>query len=198
MIRSFKSTFNLPSFFVGCLLVILSCAIYFSFGSQKPALLVAIDYRAMDMMFNIRGPVQDTGDVVIVDIDEESLKNLGQWPWPRNILAKLTQKLNESGVRSIGFDILFAEKDRSSPAHYFQNLDPDVAKLIPKKVLAPLLNNDALDYDSIFGQSLSMGPTVLGYAFKTVNDHLKSDEDLPFPSGIIRIHPLLLRLRTWH
>ncbi len=53
--------------------------------------------------------------VRIVDIDEASLKALGQWPWPRTRLAELVTKLSDQGAAAIGFDIVFAEPDRTSP-----------------------------------------------------------------------------------
>ena len=87
------ASFSLPSFIVGCVIIIFSCGIFYSFGDQKPALLTAIDYRLMDMMFQYRGPASTSEQVVIVDIDEKSLSSLGQWPWPRNILAELTTAL---------------------------------------------------------------------------------------------------------
>ena len=51
----------------------------------------------------------------IVDIDDPSLKELGQWPWPRGMIAKLIDRLREAGASVIGFDIDFAESDRTSP-----------------------------------------------------------------------------------
>ena len=54
--------------------------------------------------------------VVIVDLDEASLKEYGQWPWPRTRVADLVTKLTELGAAAIGFDILFAEPDRTSPS----------------------------------------------------------------------------------
>jgi adenylate cyclase len=56
-----------------------------------------------------------TSPVVIVDIDEESLDSIGQWPWPRTIIADLVDRLAESGAVAIGFDVLFTEPDRMSP-----------------------------------------------------------------------------------
>jgi signal transduction histidine kinase len=57
------------------------------------------------------------GDVAIVDIDEASLARLGQWPWPRDLMARLTDAIAAQQPRIIGFDILFAEPDRlSQPA----------------------------------------------------------------------------------
>ena len=49
---------------------------------------------------------------VIVDIDEKSLREVGQWPWPRTVLAELFQKSKDAGMLVLGLDVLFAEKDR--------------------------------------------------------------------------------------
>lgn len=51
--------------------------------------------------------------VRVIDIDDESLKRLGPWPWPRARLAELVAKLSELGARTIAFDIVFAEPDRA-------------------------------------------------------------------------------------
>src|SRR6516162_6175830 len=51
----------------------------------------------------------------VVDIDDESLGEIGQWPWPRTIVAQLVDKLRETGAAVIAFDIDFAEPDRTSP-----------------------------------------------------------------------------------
>lgn len=53
--------------------------------------------------------------VVIVDIDEKSLETLGQWPWSRVLLAQLVKTIQEANPASIGIDILFPEKDKTSP-----------------------------------------------------------------------------------
>jgi CHASE2 domain-containing sensor protein len=51
----------------------------------------------------------------VVDIDDASLRSIGQWPWPRTIVAQLIDKLREAGSAVIAFDIDFAEPDRTSP-----------------------------------------------------------------------------------
>ena len=71
--------------------------------------------------------------VRIVDIDEASLKAIGQWPWPRNELAALVTNLTELGASAIAFDIIFAEPDRLSPLALASQ--PDIAKFMP-----PFLN----------------------------------------------------------
>ncbi|MCD4719170.1 MAG: adenylate/guanylate cyclase domain-containing protein [Desulfobacula sp.] len=180
---------NLSSFLLGCVITFISCMGFYSLGNRKPALINAIDNRIMDIMFKIRGARPDSGKIIIVDIDEKSLKEIGQWPWPRNILADITKNLYKNDARAIGFDIVFAEKDRTSPIYYFKNLDPSITSQIPENILSKLFNNESMDHDSLFGQAISMGPTILGYVFQTQEDGLKSDTELPFPSSMIKIKP---------
>lgn len=58
---------------------------------------------------------EDVG-VRIVDIDEKSLEEMGQWPWPRTTLAGLIYRLRTAGAQVVGFDMVFPEPDRTSPA----------------------------------------------------------------------------------
>ena len=93
--------------------------------------------------------------VTIVDIDERSLAEFGQWPWPRTALAALTKRICDAGAVAVGFDIVFAEPDRLSPARYGRGqsgLDPAV-----KEALARAPDNDA-----VFAEALAAYPTVLG------------------------------------
>ena len=80
---------------------------------------------------------------VIVDIDEKSLEEIGQWPWSRTILAELFKKCAESGMLVLGLDILFAEPDRTSPnliALDLEKSQPELAnqlsKMPPNEVIA--------------------------------------------------------------
>ena len=58
----------------------------------------------------------------IVAIDEASLKRIGQWPWPRTLVAKLVDRLSSAGAAAIVFDIIFAEPDGSSPENAVKQL----------------------------------------------------------------------------
>ncbi len=143
----------------------------------------------MDMMFNYRGIVQDSKQVVIIDIDGKSLNTIGQWPWSRNTLAQMTDMLIDGNARSIGFNIVFTERDRSSPFYYFNNLPYQLLDRLPEEILAGLLSDTDLDYDLLFAQTLSKGPTVLGYVFKPINDGLKTEEQVPLRTTGLKIHP---------
>jgi len=54
--------------------------------------------------------------VGVIDIDEKSLAQIGQWPWPRTTIAKLLDQAHKMGATVVGFDVVFAEQDRMSPA----------------------------------------------------------------------------------
>jgi len=89
--------------------------------------------------------------VRIIDIDEKALAELGQWPWPRDRLATITDRLTELGAAAIGFDVLFPEPDRMSPARIAETLPGVDAATLP-------------DYDSIFAASLARSPSILGFS----------------------------------
>jgi len=90
-----------------------------------------------------------TGDVVIVDIDDESLTKLGQWPWSRTVLADIIQNLNTMGVKVVGFDGVLAEPDRTSPAKISEYLPPDIVKELKQKEGLLLRDNDLVLAEAI-------------------------------------------------
>lgn len=95
--------------------------------------------------------------VVIIDIDEESLTEIGQWPWPRTVIAKLVRKLAvDYQVPAAAFDIVFAEPDRTSPHLIAGNVAGLDSSL--KATLESLPNNDA----AFAGTIKEMGRVVLG------------------------------------
>jgi adenylate cyclase len=101
--------------------------------------------------------------VRIVDIDEESLKRLGQWPWPRDLTARLVDRLGELGAAAVALDIIFAEPDRFSPtnlARVWQDR-PELAAVRTSLAQLP-------DSDAVLAQSLARTPTVTAFALSDV------------------------------
>ncbi|MBZ4690590.1 MAG: adenylate/guanylate cyclase [Cereibacter sp.] len=94
--------------------------------------------------------------VHIIDIDEASLSAFGQWPWPRPIIAAMTERLQAHGAAAIGFDIVFAEPDRTSPE--------EVAATWRRFGGPELAGADLPSHDSRLGQTLAQGPSVLAIA----------------------------------
>ena len=116
-------------------------------------------------MFNLRGEIKPKSDsVVIIDIDEKSLQALGQWPWSRDILSKILYNLSNAQVAVIGFDIVFAEEDRTSPHKIFKKLD--------------IKKEDIPNFDLEFAQAIANTPTILGYQFE-LTDKIYINKNAP-------------------
>src|SRR5271168_882604 len=81
-----------------------------------PRPLEEVRLRTFDLFQVLRPREQTARPVVIADIDEASLKEIRQWPWPRTVVADLVTRLRELGAAAVGFDVIFAEPDRMSPA----------------------------------------------------------------------------------
>jgi len=130
---------------------------YFAYKSDFTQ---AIDYEVYDFIaeqFPMSEDKNNSSYSIMVDIDEKSLQEMGQWPWPRVVLADLISKIDASHPAAIGLDIIFPEKDRTSPymmAAFYQNyfnLKTSFTKL--PKVLE--------DNDLIFSKVLQESESVL-------------------------------------
>ena len=151
--RSKNWSFRL-SFWLG--LLILFGGIYVRY--DDPPAIEAIRLKAFDQ-FNRsfpRVPVTPS-PVVIIDLDEKSLGQIGQWPWPRTIFANLIETLFEQGVRVVGLDIIFPEFDQTSPEVWIKNF-PSLDESVIAHISA-LPSNDA-----VLGHALSQHDVVLGQA----------------------------------
>jgi adenylate cyclase len=119
---------------------------------------------------------------VIVDIDEKSLRQYGQWPWPRYRIATLLDKLGELGALSIGLDILFAEDDRTSIQAIKKELGRDFGVDFEFRGGVQGLG----DNDQRLADALSKRTVVLGYQFLFEEDS-DSDNCLLHPIAVNRL-----------
>ena len=109
--------------------------------------------------------------IVIVDIDEKSLAEVGRWPWGRNKLAELTDELFErQKIALMGFDVVFAEPDDSSGLKRLNELAQKELRDQPGFVDKLRQIQASLDYDAMFAKALDRRPVVMGY-------YLTSDRD---------------------
>jgi adenylate cyclase len=117
--------------------------------------LQQVRHRAFDALQRIRpADYPDALPVRIVAIDEQSLAELGQWPWPRTRLAELVQRLRAQGAALTGFKIVFPDADRLSGERLAES--PDLPPALRAK-LAERPSNDR-----VFAETLAAAPTVLG------------------------------------
>ena len=124
----------------------------------QPVALQRLDLKIYDALLPLRKLSQPSAVPVIIDIDEQSLARYGQWPWPRYLVADLVDRLTQSGVASIGLDIMFAEPDRTSPARMQQDIYSNRGISLEIAGLPAAL----ADFDALFAASLRAAPVVLG------------------------------------
>ncbi len=130
-----------------------------------------MDLIAYDLRINTITPHPSSGLVAIAAIDDRSIAQLGQWPWPRLVLARLVDALKQYNVKVIGFDAIFTEADKS-----------DVTRgEIGQKLAGLGLKQDAIGEvlgpgnDQAFAAAMkSQGLTVLGYPFQSHNSKARS------------------------
>ncbi|HSW13098.1 MAG TPA: adenylate/guanylate cyclase domain-containing protein [Solimonas sp.] len=129
-------------------------------------LLDRIEHFTYDSRLQLTLPGGIDPNVVIVDIDEKSLASEGQWPWPRDKLAKLINNLfGPYQVKALGFDITFAEPDRSSGLQMLDRLTQGELADLPGFAERAAVLRDTMDNDRALAEAVRGRPVVWGYYF---------------------------------
>jgi adenylate cyclase len=157
---------------LGLIVLAVATLIY----AADPYLLRELRTRGFDAMQRMWPRAVDQPQVVLVDIDEQSLKQLGQWPWPRTLVAKLVDRIAACKPLVLGIDVLFAEPDRLSP--------PQLPNFVPNLPIAAVAALSAMpSSETTLARAIAGVPTVLGTA--------PIDADSPGPSGLNRPSPIV-------
>jgi adenylate cyclase len=150
-------------------------------GKPRFEVIDRVENYLYDVRIRLTMPGGVDERIVIVDIDEASQAELGQWPWPRNTLAAIVDRLfDDYGVRVLGLDVLFAEAEETSAERLIAELassdigaDPSV-----KQELERL--RAMFDSNYRFAESFIARDVVTGYVFK---DSLGDNE--PEATGVL-------------
>lgn len=152
-------------------------------------LINQLDNRIYDQIvqLNLR-PHPQNPQVVIIDIDDNSVQKEGRWPWPRNKMAQIVNKLKQSGVVTIGIDIVMAEPEVNYALGLKEELKPLEPKLSLNQQQLPVLLDEIasrIDNDQIFAQSLLDHNVILGYLFHDDQNVKKGvlPPSLTYPNG---------------
>ena len=143
---------------VAALLSLATAALGLLLVLADPLALQALRHQGFDQYQRWQPRAYEAVPVRIIDIDEESLAKIGQWPWPRTRMAQLVDQLGAQGAAVVGFDVVFAEPDRTSPRRAASEwaLSPAQARAL-----------DALpDHDTAFAQAIGRHDVVLGFVLR--------------------------------
>ena len=131
-----------------------------------------LENYSYDLRLNLLMPRTLDSRIVIVNIDEKSLAEQGRWPWSRDKLALMMDRLfDDYHINTLGFDVVFAEKDESSGLKNLQWMQQKYLQDDVNFANALKLAQPKLDYDQIFADSLKNRKIVLGYYFQTRGDN---------------------------
>ena len=154
----------------------------FIFNGLHPAVFDLADLKASDLRMYVTRRPPLTGAVVIAAIDEKSIAELGHWPWPRSVEARLNDALRDYKAAVVGYDVLFSERDE----------DDVQAEQIAARLKRLGIGDAAVEQTLGTGNDLAFanavkqqGSTFLGYAFESHFD-LKSAQQIlsaPVPTG---------------
>ncbi len=144
-------------------LIPLVFALMHAVGALPIGVLQNLDDIIYDARLRATMPRTLDKRIVIVDIDEKSLAEVG-WPWSRNRFAELMDELfDRQKVGIVGFDLVFAEPDESSGLKRLRQLAQSEFKDQSAFVNRVAELQQSLDYDGVFAKSLEKRPVVLGY-----------------------------------
>lgn len=156
---------------VGFVLTVLCFGLYIS-GSK---FIQAVSNYAYDAFLRRVNTVPQSGRVTIVDIDEASLREIGQWPWSRHVVADLTREIVDAGASVVAFDVVFPEKDRTSPSTIVE----DMNRHFGLSVAIQGVPGDMGDFDAMFASALKRGKCILGCQMHEQTGSTKDPDDVP-------------------
>jgi adenylate cyclase len=177
--------FSWRTFLFGIVLL----AFWFAFHQRFFPAFERMDLTSYDLEINAVSPHPSSGLIAIAAVDDKSIVQLGQWPWPRIVLAKLVDALKDYKVKVIGFDAIFSEADKGDVSRGQISEKLAALDLQPneiRQVLGP--SND----EAFAAAMKAHGLTVLGYAFKShhLQSHIGNDKSAGYLDVIREPGPL--------
>ena len=162
----------MPNFrrFAGLAAALAAASLFLILRIADPPLVSELRAAGFDSLQRL-WPRSGSSDqaVTIVDIDEASLRKLGQWPWRRDVLAKLVTNLSKQDAAAIAFDVLFPEPDRLSPKLLAADLSLPLSTVLP-------------DTDQMFADAIRGQRVVLAAAANPNGEVLNSFDKAGFAS----------------
>ncbi len=134
-------------------------------------LVTQLDNIIYDTRLRLTMPGGVDDRIVILDIDEKSLQDVARWPWPRDVMARIMDKLfDDYKMGIVGFDVVFAESDYSSGIKALDALAQKEMKQVPGFLDVYQQLRPGLDNDGLFAKAIKGRNVVLGYYLNSEKD----------------------------
>jgi len=180
---------------IALLIVLPACFAVF----QPPLIVQFLENKTYDFRFLLRGERDPGPEIVIVGIDEQSLKEIGRWPWPRATLAKLLQKMADQEPAVIGVDILFSEPELSQGERSLQQIQ---AVLKQKQLLDDDLRGVIQRLQSAASPDQQLGGVLFDYGHAVLPIGLlmdsSKDKSLELPDALFDFSFMMVKEESYH
>lgn len=146
-------------------------------------ILDALEFKQYDILMGFRGNPTENQDIVLIDIDNDSIEKLGRWPWPRSLIAEGIDKLSAASPKAIGLNIIYSEPDESSTLKELEYLEKSISEEAGSKK-SPILKAirktlKRLDNDGKLATSLAnAGNIILPVFFKASLNGVLAKKDM--------------------
>jgi serine/threonine-protein kinase len=154
-----------PAIFTGIGITILFMGIWLF----RMDFLDTLELKFYDLMMQLRGESRISNEIILIDIDDDSIEKLGRWPWPRSLLAKGITKINTASPKVIGLNIILSEPEVSDGLLAFKRLKELFQKQIMPQagdngdIFLEALNKaqSNLDHDKILAEAIKHSGKVV-------------------------------------
>ena len=134
-------------------------AIALALHVRAPRFVESLRFQVFDAYQRLAPRPPSSAPVLVVDIDDQSLRRIGQWPWPRTRVAELIHRLHAAGAALIGLDVILAEPDVTSPEN--------VVALWADAEATPSIRDAVKNlpsHDAVLAHAIRTAPVVTGFA----------------------------------
>lgn len=124
-------------------------------------------------------------EIAVIAIDDESIENLGRWPWNREVHAKMIHLLHDAGAKVIGYQVIFSEENQENSLPYFEQIESTVRQssdVNNAQTVVSIVNKARIDLDSDAALEKALkkaGNVVLPALFTAGEQHGRPDAALP-------------------
>ncbi|MBI5243256.1 MAG: CHASE2 domain-containing protein [Elusimicrobia bacterium] len=115
----------------------------------RGAFMESLEFKAYDMRAKLRMNVEPPGDPVIIAIDDDSIANLGRWPWPRTLIAQMIDMLAASKAKVVGLNIVYSEPEQNPAIAEIEGLKARYLELVQSKMIVQRGAEFEVEFSSI-------------------------------------------------
>jgi len=172
-----------PAIFLGLGITIF----FFIIGHFRLEFIDSLELKLYDLRMNLRGENSQTkgepDQIVLINIDDDSVEKIGRWPWPRSYIAKCINKISQTAPRVIGLNVIYSEPEESQSLSELKHLSDRLTEIISDSAAIQLINDTMLNLDNdknLETSFINSGKVVLPVFFKKthITDKEKTETKL--------------------